>query len=70
MEGALSGALSVSEISDASKSALRLPVYNIAVSVLRLRTNERKRERIESFPPDIQELVRKECRRLYDARKM
>ena len=68
IEGALTGALSLDEISPASVSALRLPVHRIALAVLHLRTNDRKRERIEQYPKDIQTMIKKECRRLYDQR--
>lgn len=66
MSGALSGVLPLYSITAASRSALRLPIYNHALTVLGLRTNDRKREYIKKFPPDIQELLKVECRRLYD----
>ena len=68
MKGALSGALSLDDITPASVSALRLVIYNHALSVLQLRTNERKRKYIEKFPKGIQAMLRAECRRLYDQR--
>ena len=66
MKGALSGALLLADISPASRSALRLPIYNHALTVLGLRTNDRKREYISKFPDDIQTLLKAECRRLYN----
>ena len=68
MKGALSGALLLADISAASMSALRLPIHRHALTVLGLRTNERKKAYIEKFPPDIQGMLKKECRRLYDQR--
>ena len=69
MEGALSGAFTLEEISPASVSALRLVIYKHALSVLSLRTNERKRKYIEKLPAGIQVMLRAECRRLFDMRK-
>lgn len=69
MGDALSGAVSPDDISPAALSALRLPVYSIAIQVLGLYDNERKRKSIERHPAGIQPLIRAECRRLYDQRR-
>ena len=69
MEGALTGALTLDEISPASVSALGLRIYSEACNILLISTNERKRLAIESWPVGIQALLRAECRRLYDMRR-
>lgn len=69
IKAALEGAVSLDELEPAIKSALRLPVYNIACKVLNLPSNDMKREEIEKHPDAIQALIRLECRRVYDLRR-
>jgi hypothetical protein len=68
IKSALEGALSLDEIEPASISSMRLAIYNIACKVLALPSNDLKRKEIEKHPPEIQTLIRAECRRLYDLR--
>ena len=66
---ALAGKMSTSELSEAELSALRLPVYHLAAKVLRLPSRSMQAELINAQPDDIQTLLRKECRRVYEYRK-
>ena len=69
IKAALEGALSLDDMTKASRSNMRLAIYNIACSVLKLPSNDMKREAIEKHPEAIQTLIRAECRRLYDMRR-
>ena len=64
---ALNGA-ALSELDAASLSALRFHIYKIACVVLAQPSKSMQREEIERHPPEISELVRIECRRVYDLR--
>lgn len=66
---ALTGALKLSEISDASRSALSFQIYKIARDVLAESKNEKRKQIIETYPAEIQNLLRTECRRIYEMRK-
>jgi len=68
IKAALEGALSLDDMTNASLSSMRLAIYNIACSVLKLPSNDMKRLEIEKHPPAIQTLIRAECRRIYDLR--
>ena len=66
---ALEGALSLDDMTSASRSNMRLAIYNIACVVLKLPSSAMQRLEIEKHPPAIQTLIRAECRRVYDLRR-
>ncbi len=64
----LNGELDYSELSEAEQSAIRLPIYYAACNVLKLPTNATMSRALDDLPPTIRELVRVECRRLWNKR--
>lgn len=69
INSALKGAVSVDELSKAERSALQLPIYNLAVDVLALYDKQARRGRLNEFPVDIKTLVETEAKRLWKLRK-
>ena len=65
MMACLSGDLDYSELSDAEKSAIRLPIYYAACKVIKLPKKEMAGA-LEAIPGTVREQVRKECRRLWN----
>jgi len=65
IQAALDGAVSVSSLSKAEQSAIRLPVYIMAVMVLSLPSKQARRDKLATLPSDIKELVEKEAKRIW-----
>jgi len=63
----LSGGLSISELSKAERSAIRLPIYHISVRVLSLPKEYRLQE-INNQPESLQNLIKQEIIRINDIR--
>ena len=66
---ALSGAIPVSKLSKAEKSALQLPIYNLAVKVLALPSKSSRREMLAAMAKEIKNLVEIEAKRLWVLRR-
>ena len=69
IQAALDGAVSVSTLSKAERSALQLPVYIMAVMVLSLPSKQARRDKLLTLPPDIKPLVEEEAKRVWLYRK-
>lgn len=59
----------INSLNSAQLSNMRLHVYQMASHVLRIKASADQKTFIERQPIDIQPLLKKECRRLYDQRK-
>lgn len=68
LEAVLSGAASYEDLSPALKSAISIHIYFRAAAIIDMTSHARQREAIDAEPESIRELVRKECRRLHNAR--
>jgi len=68
LEAVLSGAAPYDSLSDALKSAIRIHIYFKASEILELPTNATMSRALDDLPPTIRELVRVECRRLWNKR--
>lgn len=68
IESALTGSLTVSELSKAELSAIRFPIYQQACKVL-IASRDKQLAYFEKLPPEICDMMKKECRRIYDLRR-
>ena len=66
---ALEGRLPICDLDDAERSAMRFPVYLQACAVLNVRDNQRRQAYLDGLAPEIKELLKKECRRIFDLRR-
>jgi len=65
----LEGRIPVSALDDAERSAMRFPIYRQACAVLSVKDNQRRAEYLDSLSPDIRDMLKKECRRIFDLRR-
>lgn len=65
----LDGSMKLSELTDAERSALRLPIYQAAVRLLEM-PRWRVKEAAELLPEEVRDLVREEYKRLYMMRRL
>jgi len=68
IESALAGSLAVSELSKAELSAIRFPIYQQACKVLNV-SKDKQLSYFANLPPEICDMMKKECRRIYDLRR-
>ena len=69
LEACLRGELPYAELSEALKSAIRIHIYYRASALLDL-PKEKRKQAGEQLPPDIRDLVREECKRLLNHRRI
>ena len=65
----MDGSMKLSELTDAERSALRLPIYQAAVRLLEM-PRSRVKASAESLPEEVRDLVREEYKRLYRVRRL
>ena len=66
---ALEGKIPLEVLSEAELSAMRFPIYLQACAVLSVRDNQRRLAYLDGLAPEIKELLKKECRRIFDLRR-
>ena len=64
----LTGKMDYQDLSEAEQSAIRLPIYHIAVEILSL-PRQRRASAIDQQPATIQDLLKAEIIRLHKLRK-
>ena len=65
---ALEGKIPLEQLSEAELSAIRFPIYQQACQVLRA-TKEKQVAYFNQLAPDVRDMLKKECRRIYDLRR-
>ena len=68
ISGVLTGKMDYQDLSEAEQSAIRLPIYYIAVEILSL-PRQRRASAIDQQPATIQGLLKAEIIRLHKLRK-
>ena len=63
------GEVRMEALTGAEQSAIRLPIYHQACRILNT-PRKHQRAAIDALPDTIWEAVRRECRRLYDQRRL
>lgn len=66
---ALEGKIPLEVLSKAELSAMRFPVYRQACAVLSVRDNQKRAAYLDKLAPEIRDMLKKECRRIYNLRR-
>jgi hypothetical protein len=65
---ALEGKIPLESLNKAELSAIRFPIYQQACQVLKV-NKDRQKAYFASLHPEICDMLKKECRRIYDLRR-
>ena len=66
---ALEGRRPICDLDNAELSAIRFPIYLQACVVLNVADNKKRASYLDKLAPEVREMLKKECRRIYDLRR-